>query len=311
MCMFFFSGKQFLCSDSLLKLLMICIILISLVYKDLFLYVYAKDTTYKLEVPLEDIQEIELDFPHIPVKFIPPSNQKQVEQFERVIFRDSKIIFSLLGDSILAAIFNTSASNRDVKVQIIDLLGNEFTIDTEVESPLDKTNLIVFKTEVVPKEVAEGEAILLLLLNNEAIGKTTIFVSKSLAEEFEISTENAPFIKSVSIINKIRKASNRRIVKILVGGKNFFRDILLLENPGVKKSISTELSLFPSKDFRNIGSKILTGQEIIINTYLVNNLTFDGSKFILIFHPFGILIEKIKIPKCNDRCGESIQFEEN
>lgn len=296
-----------------LFILLIIWIIILFFCQNSFLSIYAKEIKpYELETSPEISLEIKINFPHIPAKFIPPSKLAKIKRFEKIIFRDSETIFSLPVDSSSTNIFNTIASNKDdIKTKITDSTGNQFIINTEVDLPLNKANLITFQTETVPKEVAEGNAILSLLVNNESIGGISVFISKSLAEEFNISSDVAPFIKSISAISITNKTSHTRIVKFFVGGKNFFRDILLLENPGITKSFSTKMSLFPSVGFRKFKSKVLIGQEIIVSSYRVKNRNFEGNKFVLIFSPFGVLIEKIKIPRCEDQCAETIQFTES
>lgn len=212
-----------------------------------------------------------------------------------VILTDSPIAFALSINSDFAkTLLNVLPNGISTKARIIDSVGKEFNISADVYlSPTRNKPLIIY-TPPVPINVSEGPGELVLLIGNEPKAKIPVVVYKA---QF-ISSEEKGIINLRPIINSIVLHRNKNIVKIILGGENFFNKKIFINGQQITtKNKQISVSVLPKEGLRLRKIKILKGEQVMILKYKLTTLKKSVGKVVLsLINPYGQAITPLEIP---------------
>ena len=270
----------------------------------------------ELAVFSQDLSEIDsanLIFPNVPNRLIPDFKSLK-ERPKNIIFKNSAFGFIFPKDSKSNEAL-ISSPNAVLKVKIKDSQNQEFELESEVlifnkSKPIEtlpnlfqSSSVRIVNIEALPSGISEGNATLSLLIDDSLTETDDVFISKTISEKLELDDISDTKVNSVSVINRPIKGTNTRLIKIFVGGQNFYGKKI---GTSLKASARlTKATLFPRDAFFGFSSKILKGREVLITSAKFVNPKANGEALLFVITPSGIFTEKINIPLCTKACGEN------
>ncbi len=250
------------------------------------------------------------EFPKIPgsiVSFSEPTlttesidstvlvKNKRPIKVSNTILTDSPIAFALSVDSEFSKnLLSILPRGVITKVKIIDSAGKEFDINAEISLSPVRNKPLIIQTSLVPINVSEGKAILVLLINNEPKARIIVDIYKS---QF-LRSDDKGIASLRPIINSAIVYKNSKFLKLIVGGENFFNKEIFVNGKTITtKTRQTLVSALPKEGLRLNKVKILKGEKVIVIKYKISHLKrITGRILLSIINPYGQALVPIEIP---------------
>ncbi len=195
-----------------------------------------------IEVTQEDLNNLPLidkaEFIKFPVGYV-----EGLQENINYLLANSENAFLIPKEApITEDLLSLKLNQAKLLVRIIDKNQKEFDVLTFPVLTLLETKPILFQTKLIPNEISDGEATLVLIVDKEPIAKFNISIIHPPLKAANATLTNLlkPSISLVSITKKIKT------LKLIIVGANIFNKEIFKEGNTVPtETIQTSISLLP------------------------------------------------------------------
>lgn len=229
---------------------------------------------------------------------VPSSYTEGIQEDTKVILANSENAFLIPKDtSITENLLALKLSQAKVSLRVIDKAGKEFNIFAFPFLTGADTNPIVVQTKIFPDTISDGDATLILIVNNKPVAKftATAFHSPLKAQTASLTNLLKPQIPLIQVTRKLKS------LKLVITGANIFDKEIFKDGETIPADkTQTSIALLPQnglelKTFKISKISKIRKQSIIRATYSITDSSVAPKVTLSVLNPYGQTLKTIDL----------------